>query len=351
MFKNTPRNIAILAALVISIAAYLCFWFFSNLLFNETPQVIRLISAMAIGMVAYFFTRRVISGFLVDRVRHIYQLIYKQEKLDEASFKFDADKPLLQEVENEVSLFIKSQKQEMNTLQHLERYRQDFVGNVAHELKTPLFNIQGYVHTLIEGAWQDPGVNSIYLQRTVDNVDRLIKIVEDLDSIYKMESNQLKLDWQSIDLTQFIEARIEELNLMAKEKSIQLIFSSDIENEILIRADVDYLRQVFINLIENSIKYGRTGGETIIKVLDLDSQILIEIKDNGLGIEAKHIRHIFDRFYRVDKARSRQAGGSGLGLSIVKHIIEAHGQNIQVRSTYGSGSTFSFTLDKEVSPE
>lgn len=346
MFKSTPRNIAILASAVMICTAYICFWFFSVLLFNESHHVIRLVASLTSGMVAYFFTRRVISSFLVDRIKHIYQLIYKQDEPRLENLKFDPDKPLLQQVASEVSIFVKTQKQEMNTLRDLERYRQDFVGNVAHELKTPLFNIQGYVHTLKEGAMEDPEVNNMYLQRTIDNVDRLIKIVEDLDSIYKMESNQLKLDWQPIDLHKFIESMIEELGLMAKEKSIQLLLDSDIEGVVWIQADADYLRQVFVNLIENSIKYGKIGGETKVKVLDLGTQVLIEIKDNGAGIEAKHLRHIFDRFYRVDKARSRQAGGSGLGLSIVKHIIEAHGQNIQIRSTFGSGSTFSFTLDK-----
>lgn len=347
MGKLTPRKIAALAGLVIIIAVYLNSWLFSLLLFSEKEIIIRLIVAIGSGLVAYVFTRRVINTFLETKIKHIYQLIFRQDNPNSTMAPPDPDLPLLKEVEDEVSLYLRNQKQEMNTLRHLEKYRQDYVGNVAHELKTPIFNIQGYVYTLKEGgALEDPSVNKLYLQKASDNIDRMIKIIEDLDSIYKLESNQLTLEWENIQLDSFIETMLDELKLMAKEKSITLSYRKEFEEPAWVKADPDYLRQIFINLIENSIKYGRAGGETIIILLDLETKILIEVKDNGVGIESKHLRHIFDRFYRVDVARSRQAGGSGLGLSIVKHIIEAHEQSIQVRSTAGAGTTFSFTLDK-----
>lgn len=347
MGNLTPRTIAALASLITVLAVYFNEWLFSVLLFKEKEIIIRLMVALSTGLVAYVFTRRVIILFLENKIKHIYQLIFKQDNPNTQVKVPDPDIPLLKEVENEVSMYLKSQKQEMNTLRHLEKYRQDFVGNVAHELKTPIFNIQGYVHTLKDGgALDDPAVNKLYLQKAADNIDRMIKIIEDLDSIYKLESNQLKLEWSNIQLVDFIETMLDEIKLLAREKSIALSLKNDLGSDVWVKADPDYLRQVFINLLENSIKYGKAGGETSVSLLELETKILIEIKDTGLGIEAKHLRHVFDRFYRVDVARSRQAGGSGLGLSIVKHIIEAHGQSIQVRSTYGSGTTFSFTLDK-----
>ncbi len=347
MDNITLRKIALLAGAVVTASVYFNDWLISSLLFNENSTTVNIIVSLATGLIAYWFTEKAVNYFLLKRLKQIYQMIYRQNHKSIDAVKIDLDKPLFKEVENEVSLFIKAQKNEMNTLRHLENYRKDFVGNVAHELKTPIFNIQGYVHTLIDGAIDDPEVNKSYLQKAADNIDRLIKIIEDLDSIYKLESNQLKLEWQSIDLGQFIDSMMDEIKLLALEKSVTVRYEPEVESDIDIIADPDYLRQVFINLLENSIKYGREQrGETLIKVLELDTQVLVEINDNGPGIEARHLRHLFDRFYRVDKARSRQAGGSGLGLSIVKHIIEAMGQSIQVRSTIGSGSTFSFTLDK-----
>ncbi len=342
MGNITPRKLALLAAFITLLGIYFNHWIFKNILFKENAGNLQFITAIATAFVVYEITLIVLRTFIIDRIRHIYALIYKPG--DNPEIKTDKDKPLLKEVEDEVTLYIKSQNQEMNSLRHLERYRQDYVGNVAHELKTPTFNVQGYVHTLLDGALDDPSVNTQYLQKASDNIDRMIKIIEDLDSVYKIESGLVKVEITSLDLDQFIQTMIDEVSLIARDRSVTITKSS--AAGIFVKADADYLRQVFINLLENSIKYGKIGGETIIKVKPLDENVLIEIMDNGVGIEPRHLRHIFDRFYRVDKGRSRQAGGSGLGLSIVKHILEAHGQNIQVRSIYGQGSTFSFTLDR-----
>lgn len=344
----TPRKLALLAGAVVFVAFYFNSWLFSNILYSEQKNILQIVTACMTGMIAYAFTRFVINWYLGNKVRHIYKMINRPADQEEVDFKIEADKPLMQQVEKEVSQFVRSQNQEMNTLRHLERYRQDYVGNVAHELRTPIFNIQGYVHTLLDGASEDPQVSKLYLQRTAENIERLIKIIEDLDSIYKLESNQLSLEWEEIELQSFVKSMIHELDLKAMERQITIqLISEDEDVDVWVKADPDYLRQVFINLLENSIKYGNTGGHTNISLHDLKDQILVEIEDNGPGIEAKHLRHLFDRFYRVDKNRSRQAGGSGLGLSIVKHIVEAHGQQIKVRSTPGKGTTFSFTLDKK----
>jgi two-component system phosphate regulon sensor histidine kinase PhoR len=310
---------------------------------------VKILVSIVTGLITFGIISKVISTFLETRVKHLFQIIHKPEDQNADELKLNQNQPLLEQVELEVSKYLKSQNHELNTLRDLEKYRQDFVGNVAHELKTPIFNIQGYVHTLKDGAIDDPEVNKLYLQRASDNIDRMIKIIEDLDSVYKLESNQLKLEWQDIEIQSFVETMKEEIKLQALEKNISVLIESDLPNELKVKADADYLRQVFINLLENSVKYGKENGETYIKLLDLDQNVLIEIQDDGPGIESRHLRHIFDRFYRVDKARSRQAGGSGLGLSIVKHILEAHGQSIKVRSTPGVGTIFSFTLAKSQS--
>ncbi len=348
MNNITPRKLALLAGAVVFVAFYFNSWLFSNILYSEQKSILQIVTAFTTGLIAYGSTRFIISWYLSNKVRHIYKMINQPANLDEVENKLDPDKPLMQQVEKEVSQFLKSQNQEMNTLRHLERYRQDYVGNVAHELRTPIFNIQGYVHTLLDGASDDPKVNELYLQRTAENIERLIRIIEDLDSIYKLESNQLSLEWEDIELSSFVKAMIHELDLKAMEKKISIQLISEEDQDVWVKADPDYLRQVFVNLLENSIKYGNTGGHTHISLHDLQDLILVEIEDNGPGIDSKHLRHIFDRFYRVDKNRSRHAGGSGLGLSIVKHIVEAHGQQIKVRSTPGKGTTFSFTLNKKL---
>ncbi|MDZ4709501.1 MAG: ATP-binding protein [Saprospiraceae bacterium] len=347
MTNITPRKLALLAGAVVFVAFYFNSWLFSNILYSEQKNILHIVTACTTGLITYWFTRFIINWYLGNKVRHIYKMINQPANQDEIENKLDPDKPLMQQVEKEVSQFMSSQNQEMNTLRHLERYRQDYVGNVAHELRTPIFNIQGYVHTLLDGASDDPKVNLLYLQRTAENIERLIRIIEDLDSIYKLESNQLSLEWEDIELQSFVKTMIHELDLKAVERKINIQLITEDDVDVWVKADPDYLRQVFINLLENSIKYGNTGGHTHISFHDLQDLILVEIEDNGPGIESRHLRHIFDRFYRVDKNRSRQAGGSGLGLSIVKHIVEAHGQQIKVRSTPGKGTTFSFTLNKK----
>ncbi|MEP7267090.1 MAG: ATP-binding protein [Saprospiraceae bacterium] len=342
----TARRISFIAAIVVIVTMIMSHWLFSTLLFRESQGTIRLVVTLATGIITYALTLKVISMFLISKVRHIFQMIHKPDEQTDLESKLKEDQPLLKEVELEVTKFLKTQNQELNSKRDLERYRQDFVGNVAHELKTPIFNIQGYVHTLQDGALEDEKVNRLYLQRASDNIDRMIKIIQDLDSVYKLESNQLTLEWHDIDLFSFVESMIDEMIMITSEKGVNLSMESEIDTNQLITADPDYLRQVFINLLENAIKYGNPNGQTNIKLFDLGEKVLVEIKDNGPGIDNKHLRHIFDRFYRVDKARSRAAGGSGLGLSIVKHIMEAHNQSIKVRSTPGVGTIFSFTLEK-----
>tara|TARA_Y100000589_G_C27197247_1_gene647476 strand:- start:7817 stop:8749 length:933 start_codon:yes stop_codon:yes gene_type:complete len=233
---------------------------------------------------------------------------------------------------------------EINNLKTAEKYRREFFGNVSHELKTPIFNIQGYIDTLLEGALYDKAVNKKYLKRTNKSVDRLIYIIKDLESISQLESEELKLDYKVWNLKNLINDIVDQFEIKSKQKKIQLVHDKKSTN-CKVRADKDKISQVLYNLISNSIKYGKRGGTTRISCHQEDSKYLVSVKDNGIGIAEKNIKRLFERFYRVDKSRSREQGGTGLGLAIVKHIIEAHNQNISVKSSINKGSEFVFSLD------
>ena len=226
-----------------------------------------------------------------------------------------------------------------------ENYRREFIGNVSHELKTPIFNIQGYVQTLLDGGLNDDTINMKYLKRADKSVERMINIVEDLEVISRLETEQSELDIQIFDINKLVEEVFDQLEMRANEMNISLQLNNQ-SNSNKTLGDKDKIQQVFINLVSNSIKYGKKGGITIVRMLDMDDNILVEVADNGIGIDQISLSRLFERFYRVDKNRSREIGGTGLGLAIVKHILEGHNQTINVRSTKGVGSTFSFILEK-----
>ncbi|MEN8118079.1 MAG: ATP-binding protein, partial [Bacteroidota bacterium] len=225
-------------------------------------------------------------------------------------------------------------------------YRKDFVGNVSHELKTPIFNIQGYVLTLLEGGLDDPKINKLYLKRTEKSIDRMVSIVEDLESITKLESGELKLDIIKLDILKTVEEVIEMEHWQAAENKIQVKIINKPDKPIFVKADKKRILEVITNLIINGIKYGKKRGFVNVLFHDLEDNIIVEVSDNGIGIDRKDLPRIFERFFRVDKSRSREQGGTGLGLSIVKHIIEAHNQSINVKSKIDQGTTFNFTLEK-----
>ena len=224
------------------------------------------------------------------------------------------------------------------------------MGNVAHELKTPLFTVQGYISTLLDGAMKDPEVLKKYLKRADKGVDRLIYIVQDLDMITKIEFGESKLETSNFDILELIRNVFDELEMKAKKKKITLALDELAQETVLVHADRERIQQVLTNLVVNSIKYGHSNGTTEVSVESLgDYRVVVRVTDNGEGIEQQHISRLFERFYRVDKSGARSEGGSGLGLSIVKHIIDAHQENLFVDSKYGIGSEFSFTLPKEIS--
>jgi two-component system phosphate regulon sensor histidine kinase PhoR len=252
----------------------------------------------------------------------------------------------INEMEREVRDWAADKTSEIEQLQTMERYRKEFLGNVSHELKTPIFNIQGYVNTLIDGAWEDPEVLIHFLKKAAKSTDRIATLVDDLEAISQLESGFLTMEMEVFDINDLMHDIFDSLDFRAKEKNIKLSIKDGCDVPFIVEADKDRIRQVIINLIVNSIKYGRVDGHTFVGLYDMDENILIEITDDGIGIDEEHLPRLFERFYRVDKSRSRDGGGTGLGLSIVKHIIEAHDQTINVRSTKEVGTTFAFTLKK-----
>jgi two-component system phosphate regulon sensor histidine kinase PhoR len=253
----------------------------------------------------------------------------------------------LESLTSDIEKFAKGKKIEIETLKIQEEYRKDFLGNVAHEMKTPLFTIQGYILTLLDGAMDDKKIRKKYLDRTNTAVDRLLYIVKDLDTITKLESGSQQVTKQPMDIIELVQDVFDMLEMKAEKKNIALIFDRPYPNSIEVLADHEKIEQVLINLIENSIKYGHVNGTTEVSVENLvKDKVIVRVTDNGDGISREHLPRLFERFYRVDKSGSRKEGGSGLGLSIVKHIVEAHGERIYVESERGVGSEFSFTLQK-----
>ncbi|MBL7924210.1 MAG: sensor histidine kinase [Bacteroidia bacterium] len=237
-------------------------------------------------------------------------------------------------------------KEEIDHLKQVENYRRDFLSNVSHELKTPIFSVQGYIHTLIDGGIDDPDVNLHYLNKASKSIDRLISIVDDLESISRLEAGELIVEYRTFDLGELVRDVVESLEFQAKEKNIKLEVSASPDKPIYVYADKDMVRQVLVNLLVNSVKYGNAGGLTEVRFTEDEDKVIVDVADNGIGISKLHLPRLFERFYRVDKSRSREQGGTGLGLAIVKHIMEAHGENIHVNSEPGQGTVFTFSLRK-----
>ena len=297
---------------------------------------------IAVYIVVYYM----LNSFIFEKINPIYKTIH-QKNVPEKDLRRDLeDKDIIREVNDEVINWARNKTREITQLKQMARYRKEFLGNVSHELKTPIFNIQGYVLTLLDGAIDDPDINQRYLKKTEKSINRMISIVEDLEAITKLESGELELKYETFDMVALIKDVYESHELRAKEKGTRLTFGSKYDKTIKVYADKERIYQLVNNLVINSIIYGRENGKTTTSFMDMGENILVEVTDNGLGIKESDIPRIFERFYRVDKSRSREQGGTGLGLAIVKHIIEAHGQTINVRSTPGKGTSFAFTLKK-----
>jgi len=316
-------------------------------LVKDFPVFLMFLIPVAVALPVWYILSVALERFIYRRIKLIYKTISTMKgtgKQIPNRESLNAD--IIGDVEQEVHDWTTVKSKEIEELKKLGEFRREFLGNVSHELKTPVFNIQGYIESLIEGGLQDENINMKYLKRAGSNVDRLAKILQDLEMISILESNVFKLEMGRFCIHDLAIEIMEDLKVMAEKSGINLRMKEGVFTDIFVIADREKIREVLINLITNSIKYGNIGGETLIGIYDMDKDILVEISDNGIGIENKHLPRLFERFYRVDKARSRESGGTGLGLSIVKHIIEVHNQNMNVRSTPGVGSAFGFTLRK-----
>lgn len=300
--------------------------------------------ASACFVVSFFILQIRVERFIYRRVKKIYDDVSLLESSSFSSKPVTTDmKTLTQEIEK----FAEDKKIEIDTLKIREEYRKDFLGNVSHELKTPLFTVQGYILTLLDGAMNDKKIREKYLARANKGVERLIYIVKDLDLITKLEVGGLKLEREDFDIIELIQNVFDLLEMKSKKKEISLTFDMEYIDPIYINADREKIQQVVTNLLVNSIKYGHPNGTTEVSVENLiKNKVIIRVTDNGEGIPKEHIPRLFERFYRVDQSGSRAEGGSGLGLSIVKHIMEAHDEKIYVESEEDVGSEFSFTLEK-----
>lgn len=285
-----------------------------------------------------------VERFIYRRVKNIYDDLTLLESASLRSQPITTDMATLTQ---EIDKYAKNKKLEIETLLIREEYRKEFLGNISHELKTPLFTVQGYLETLLDGALHDKNVNEKYLNRASKGLERLIYIVQDLDMITKLEVGDLQLDIVEFDIVELVVSVFDLFEMKAAKKEISLIFDMDYKQPIMVRADMERIQQVLSNLIVNSIKYGKEKGTTEVSIENLiKNKVIVRVTDNGEGIAKVNIPRLFERFYRVDKSGSRKVGGSGLGLSIVKHIIEAHDEKIYVESEIGVGSEFSFTLEK-----
>ena len=300
--------------------------------------------AVALFLFSFFVLQYRVERFIYRRVKKIYDDV---SLLESSSFRNKSVTTDMATLTREVEKFARDKKIEIETLKIREEYRREFLGNVSHELKTPLFTVQGYLLTLLDGAMNDKTLRKKYLQRAEKGVERLTYIVQDLDMITKMEVGDLNLNFTKFNIVDVIQNVFDLLEMKADKKGIMLMFDMKYIKPIMVYGDQEKIQQVVTNLIVNSIKYGKENGSTEVGIEDLvNNKVIVRIKDNGEGIEQKHIPRLFERFYRVDKSGARTEGGSGLGLAIVKHIIEAHDEKIYVESEFGKGSEFSFTLEK-----
>jgi two-component system phosphate regulon sensor histidine kinase PhoR len=344
MNKLSSRQVVVFLSLILTVIVGLG-WYY--LLITGFSFLFMIVGLVLFFIIAFYIIQYAIHKFILEKIRPIYKIIdFVPQKEKEVKLKLTPGFVELADVEQDVENWAQNQLQEIERLRELERYRKDFVGNVSHELKTPIFNIQGYILTLLEGGLEDPSINKIYLTRTEKSIDRMISIVEDLESINKLETGELKPQFSIFDIVKIVEDVIEMEQRLAKERKIWLTFTDKPDKPLMVKADKKRIIEVLTNLVVNGLKYGKKNGFVKVGFYDFDDKIMIEVTDNGIGIDKKDLSRVFERFFRVDKSRSREQGGTGLGLSIVKHIIEAHNQTINVQSVLNEGTTFTFTLEK-----
>ena len=303
-----------------------------------------LISIVVLFIISFFIIQYRAEHFIYRRLKKIY---VDGSILDVNDLKKDSVTTDIEQLSNKMQTYAEGKELEIKSLTERDSFRRDFLGNVAHELKTPLFTVQGYILTLLEGGMDDKNIRLKYLERANKGVERLVAVTKDLDMIAKLETDGLKIDKEVFNILEIIQNVFDLVEMKAKKRNIILKFDRIYEFPVFVIGDIEKTEQVLINLVVNSIKYGKPGGTTIVTADDYDhNKFVIRVIDNGEGIKQQHFPRLFERFYRVDQSRSREQGGSGLGLSIVKHIVEAHQQSVLLKSTFGKGSEFSFTMEK-----
>lgn len=346
--KNlNPKTIAFYTALLVAVGAVLVVAISHSLNLGSWLSCAVLFGVMAV--LSYFLFYYTLERFIYRKIKLVYKSIHNLKlnrfTKDILGKSLRSEDPL-EDVQEEVQQWAEDSRKEIEGLKKAEQYRKEFLSNLSHEFKTPLFSIQGYVHTLLDGAMEDAEVNTHFLEKTANSVERLCNLVNDLEEIAKLESGEEQLEKETFDIYSLTKDVFEEIEYKANTHGIQFSVKKGCERPFYVYADKEKIRQVLVNLLDNSIKYGNENGNTIVSFYDMADNLLIEVTDDGIGIKEEHLPRLFERFYRVDKSRSREQGGTGLGLAIVKHLIEAHGQTINVRSKEGIGSTFGFTLAK-----
>lgn len=341
--KNTSLGgIALILSLTVSLFAGILIFLVSNHVFYTLGTTI------AVFLLCLLLSRFLIEKFVYRKIKLIYKFIHqtKASKREEFYKKSVLPKQSIEEVGEEVLQWADQRKAEMEVLEKNEAFRKEFLQNLAHEFKTPVFALQGYLETLIEGASENPEIRSKFLNNAYKNTERLINLVSDLDEITRLESGKQEMHYSNFIIQELINEVFESLVIKSEPKKIKCLIKKGCEQPIAVHADKEKIRQVLINLVDNAIKYGNTDGHVEASVYRTDDdKILVEISDDGIGIGEEHLPRIFERFYRTDYGRSRNIGGTGLGLAICKHIIEAHGEIIHVRSKPAVGTTFGFSLN------
>jgi two-component system phosphate regulon sensor histidine kinase PhoR len=346
--KNpTPKGIVLRTSLQIGGFLFIVLILLFTLKLLSMHWSLLIVLPALVGLINYFIQHNALERFIYRKIKVIYKNIseMKSPKIDVKS-KIVLSQDILSEVEAEVMDWAEVKSREIEKLQAMADYRKEFLGNVSHELKTPIFSIQGYIDTLIDGGIHDDKINVEYLMKANRNVNRMIAIVQDLENISLLESGQLELEYSNFDIRELAQEMIDNLEDKADSADMDLSLKPGNPRPVMVRADRDRVAQVMTNFLINAIRYGKRGGSAKVGIYDMNDRVLVEVSDNGIGISSENLNRVFERFFRTDKARSRERGGTGLGLSIAKHIVEAHGHSVHVRSTEDVGSTFGFTLPK-----
>ncbi|HVW14329.1 MAG TPA: ATP-binding protein [Mucilaginibacter sp.] len=336
------RVLVFINALAVAITVSAVNYYFKHSWYDVT---VTFVLTLTFSFVTFYI---LLEKYIYSKIKLIYKLIHNlklgRDLRDALGEHVSADP--INDVEQEVKEWAKEKKFEIDELRRQEKFRREFLSNISHEFKTPLFAIQGYIDAIVDDNFEDTEMAGQFLDKVSKNVDRLSYLVKDLDEISRLESGEIPINYTKFKINDLVREVFESLELKAEDHHIKLVFKEKYDEPIMVNADREKIRQVLVNLIDNSFKYGKEDGTTSVSIFELHDQVLVEVTDDGIGIEEKYLPRVFERFFRTDSSRSRAIGGSGLGLAIVKHIIEAHQQNINVRSTEGLGSTFGFTLQK-----